>query len=94
MEQTINISLEFFLMMLFGGVTLFITAPMAWILRASVRDQKELEKEFVGFKDEVNRDFVRKEDLNRRLDQVSSDIESIKNTQASIFALLSKKADR
>lgn len=99
MDQTINISIEFFLMLLFGGVTLFVTAPMAWILYNVVQDQKELENnvaedhkklesDFVDLKDVINKEFVRKEDLNIRLDQVTTDVSEIKKIQFDIIKML------
>lgn len=102
MAQTINISIEFFLMMLFGGITLFVTAPMAWLLYGSIRDQRKLETEiehfktdvFTPFKDDVQKNYVRNDVLNRRFDQVSRDISEIKKIQIKIFERMEKKADK
>ena len=48
-----------------------------WLLKGLKNDLKELEQKYHSFKDEVHKEYVRKEDLNRTEDKIAQSIEKL-----------------
>lgn len=93
----ITLDINTLLIAFLAVLTLVINGPIAWILRSVSKEQKRLDQDHeklsddhAEFKEKVNDQFVKEKDLNRRLDQVSSDISEIKNGQSTIVKLLMK----
>ena len=71
-----------------GGVmTFLVIAPIVWILKSALADLRSMKDAHTNFKDEVNREFVRKTDYVMELRE-------IKDMLRSIFDKLDGKADK
>lgn len=83
----ITLDIETFFVVAFAIVNLIVLGPIAWLLRGSLQDLRDLERNHYKLKEELPEKYVRQ-------DIYARDIDEIKQMLQKIFGELKEKVDK
>ena len=86
-ETTVQIDISTIFAIFGAIIAVLALGPIAFLLKGALVEQKEMKEAHSNFKDEVNREFVRKSDHINALNE-------IKGMLNKIFDRLDDKADK
>lgn len=86
-ETTVVLDAVSAIYIIFSAISMLVLGPLAWIVRGSLKDLKDLERRHVDLRYELPREYVRRDDYLR-------DITEIKSILHQIYQKLDNKADK